>query len=214
MMMEVALPAGLDRGSVEQALRAVRDGAGRRPDDPAAGAGRPLEGPPCRTREVLRYPHPALKRAARPLERRRRELTERVAADLVDTMRANQRLRRARRAAARTRLRMVVVDVSEHPRATAITGCSCSSTPDRAASGSEVAREGCLSIPDLTANVRRATEIVGRGADPARASRSGSRPRASRPAASSTRSTTSTASCSSTASTRLKTDVFRRKRYR
>ena len=30
----------------------------------------------------------------------------------------------------------------------------------RIASGAEVAREGCLSIPDLTANVRRATEIV------------------------------------------------------
>jgi peptide deformylase len=28
------------------------------------------------------------------------------------------------------------------------------------ASGAEVAREGCLSIPDLTANVRRATRIV------------------------------------------------------
>ena len=28
------------------------------------------------------------------------------------------------------------------------------------AEGSEVAREGCLSIPDLTANVRRATPIV------------------------------------------------------
>jgi peptide deformylase len=28
------------------------------------------------------------------------------------------------------------------------------------ASGGDVAREGCLSIPDLTANVRRATEVV------------------------------------------------------
>ena len=28
------------------------------------------------------------------------------------------------------------------------------------ASGAEVAREGCLSIPDLTANVQRATRIV------------------------------------------------------
>jgi peptide deformylase len=28
------------------------------------------------------------------------------------------------------------------------------------AEGSEVAREGCLSIPELTANVRRATRIV------------------------------------------------------
>src|SRR5207244_7973445 len=32
---------------------------------------------------------------------------------------------------------------------------------------SEVAREGCLSIPDLTANVRRATEIVVEARSPA-----------------------------------------------
>jgi peptide deformylase len=31
------------------------------------------------------------------------------------------------------------------------------------ATGAEVAREGCLSIPDFTANVRRATEIVVEG---------------------------------------------------
>jgi peptide deformylase len=30
-------------------------------------------------------------------------------------------------------------------------------------SGAEVAREGCLSIPDLTANVRRATNVTVRG---------------------------------------------------
>ena len=34
-------------------------------------------------------------------------------------------------------------------------------------SGAEVAREGCLSIPDLTANVRRATEIVVEARSPA-----------------------------------------------
>ena len=62
------------------------------------------------------------------------------------------------------------------------------------AEGAEVGREGCLSIPELTANVRRATAIavdVGR--------RRRSTPRASRRAACSTRSTTSTACCSSTA---------------
>jgi peptide deformylase len=36
-----------------------------------------------------------------------------------------------------------------------------------AADGHEVGREGCLSLPDITANVRRAThiEVVGRGLD-------------------------------------------------
>ena len=57
---------------------------------------------------------------------------------------------------------MVAVDVTEHPKAPpSANGCSCSSTRVVArAAGAEVAREGCLSIPDLTANVRRATAIV------------------------------------------------------
>jgi peptide deformylase len=36
-----------------------------------------------------------------------------------------------------------------------------------AASGAEVGREGCLSIPDLTANVRRPTHAVIEARDPA-----------------------------------------------
>ena len=58
-------------------------------------------------------------------------------------------------------VRVVVVDVRGHPRRRATTGGWC--WPTRASSsaeGSEVAREGCLSIPDLTANVRRATSVV------------------------------------------------------
>jgi len=53
------------------------------------------------------------------------------------------------------------VDVSEHPRATKAHGLLVLVNPRvMLASGAEVAREGCLSIPDLTANVRRATDIV------------------------------------------------------
>jgi peptide deformylase len=56
---------------------------------------------------------------------------------------------------------MVVVDVSEHPRATRHHGLLVLVNPViRLTSGSEVAREGCLSLPDLTANVRRATEVL------------------------------------------------------
>ena len=33
-------------------------------------------------------------------------------------------------------------------------------------SGSEVGREGCLSIPEITANVRRATAVVVEATDP------------------------------------------------
>ncbi len=59
-------------------------------------------------------------------------------------------------------VRMVVVDVSEPPEGAALAhGLLVLANPrlvDR--EGAEVAREGCLSIPHLTANVRRATRIV------------------------------------------------------
>jgi peptide deformylase len=58
-------------------------------------------------------------------------------------------------------VRIVVVDVTEHPRATSSNGLIVLVDPSvTKAEGSEVAREGCLSIPDLTANVRRATDIT------------------------------------------------------
>jgi peptide deformylase len=62
---------------------------------------------------------------------------------------------------------MVIVDVSEHPRATRNHGLLVLVNPVIVLnSGREVAREGCLSIPDLTANVERATHIVVEAADP------------------------------------------------
>jgi len=70
-------------------------------------------------------------------------------------------------------IRVAVVDCSEHPKATAHHGLLVLVNPRMVASaGAEVAREGCLSIPELTANVRRATavtvEAVGAGGAPLR----------------------------------------------
>ncbi len=57
--------------------------------------------------------------------------------------------------------RMVAVDVSGHPKAETSNGLLVLANPRIAErEGSEVGREGCLSLPDLTANVRRATRIV------------------------------------------------------
>jgi peptide deformylase len=62
-------------------------------------------------------------------------------------------------------VRMVGVDVSEHPKAATSHGMLVIVNPRVTSfSGSEVAREGCLSIPDLTANVRRATWVRVEGA--------------------------------------------------
>ena len=62
-----------------------------------------------------------------------------------------------------------------------------------------IAEEGCLSLPRVSMDVERPLHATRHAASTSTASRSGSRPPASRRASSSTRSTTSTASSSSTA---------------
>jgi len=112
-------------------------------------------------REVLRYPNALLKREARQLAPAERELAERVGRDLVDTMRSFPRCVGIAAPQLGDLVRMVVVDVTDHPKATACHGELVLVNPRVvASSGAEVAREGCLSIPDLTANVRRATHVT------------------------------------------------------
>jgi peptide deformylase len=112
-------------------------------------------------REVLRYPHPVLKREARALEPDDAATVERVARDLLDTMRSFPRCVGIAAPQIDELVRIVVVDVTDHPKATACHGELVLVNPVVvSSSGAEVAREGCLSIPDLTANVRRATHAV------------------------------------------------------
>jgi peptide deformylase len=109
-------------------------------------------------RAVLRYPHPALKRTAIAA---RGPDVERVARDLLDTMRANPGCVGLAAPQIDEPVRIVTVDVSGHPRAETHNGLLVLIAPVvTETAGAEVAREGCLSIPDLTANVRRPTAIV------------------------------------------------------
>ena len=111
-------------------------------------------------REVLRYPHPALKAVARALEPGEAAEIARVAADLIDTMDAFGHCVGLAATQLGEMVRMVVVDVSGHPKATTSSGRLVLVNPRIVgAEGAEVAREGCLSIPELTANVRRATTV-------------------------------------------------------
>ena len=117
--------------------------------------------------EVLRYPHPALKRRARRLKPLERKRIETVARDLHDTMRAHNRCVGLAAPQLGELVRMVVVDVRGHPKATSSNGLLLLVNPEIvSSSGEEVAREGCLSIPDLTANVRRPTSIVVEATEP------------------------------------------------
>ena len=119
-------------------------------------------------RDVLRYPHPALKRRASTLEPDDAGTIERVARDLVDTMEASPGCVGIAAPQLDEPVCMIAVDVSGHPKATASHGRLVLVNPRVVlAAGAEVAREGCLSIPELTANVRRATEVVVEALDPA-----------------------------------------------
>lgn len=110
-------------------------------------------------REVLRAPHPALKTVADALEPG--DVAERVGADLLDTMRSFPRCVGIAAPQIGELVRVAVVDVTGHPKATACHGELVLVNPAVVeSSGAEVAREGCLSIPELTANVRRSTHVT------------------------------------------------------
>src|SRR5436305_1674262 len=124
-------------------------------------------------REVLRYPNPVLKREARALDANELELAQRVGRDLVDTMRSFPRCVGVAAPQLDELVRMIVVDVTDHPKATACHGELVLVNPRVvASSGASVAREGCFSFPDLTANVRRATHVTIEATDPAGGDRS------------------------------------------
>jgi peptide deformylase len=109
-------------------------------------------------RDVLVYPHAALKQVAREVH----EPGEiaRVSEDLVDTMDAFGHCVGLAATQLGEMVRIVVVDVTGHKKATATNGRLVLVNPRIVrAEGAEVGREGCLSIPELTANVRRGTTI-------------------------------------------------------
>jgi len=109
-------------------------------------------------REVLLYPDRVLKQVAAPAQPGD---LERVGADVLDTMRSYPGCVGLAAPQLGDLVRVIAVDVSEHPKAETSNGLLLLANPRVVESeGGEVAREGCLSIPDLTANVRRATRIV------------------------------------------------------
>ena len=115
-------------------------------------------------RQILRLPDPALKRVAAELGAEDWTLGERVAGDLVETMHSFPRCVGLAAPQIGESVRMVIVDVSLHPKGDPSAREILLVNPRVVfATGSEVAREGCLSVPEFTADVRRATEVVVEG---------------------------------------------------
>ena len=108
-------------------------------------------------RPVLLYPDPILKEVAAPVQASQ---VERIAGMLIETISGYERCVGIAAPQIGELVRLTVVDVSGHPKAETSNGLLVLANPRVIASeGSHVAREGCLSLPDVTANVRRATRI-------------------------------------------------------
>jgi peptide deformylase len=113
-------------------------------------------------REVLALPDPRLKRVARPVG----GADAALAADLCDTMKVSPGCVGLAAPQIGVGRRAFVVDVSSHPKGRPNHGLVVLFDPELLqAEGAEVRREGCMSVPHLTANVRRALRVVVCGTD-------------------------------------------------
>ena len=111
-------------------------------------------------RPIVRYPDHSLKVPSRPFSGSPEE-AQALIQDLLDTMEASPATVGLAAPQIGEGIRAFVMDVSGHRRATSAQGLVALLDPVLVSSeGGETVREGCLSVPDLTANVRRATGIV------------------------------------------------------
>ncbi len=122
-------------------------------------------------RPVLALPDPRLKERAQPLGAID-EAARALAVDLVDTMRSRPACVGLAAPQIGVARRAFVIDVTGHKKARSCHGELVLFDPELLlASGPVVAREGCLSVPDLTGDVSRATTVVVRGLTPSGATR-------------------------------------------
>ena len=114
-------------------------------------------------RPVLALPDPFLQRPSAPVGTID-DAALALAADLLDTMRDRTACVGLAAPQIGVGLRAFAVDVTGHRKARSCHGEFVLFDPVLvSAHAPEIAREGCLSIPDLTGDVARATEVVVRG---------------------------------------------------
>lgn len=114
-------------------------------------------------RPVLHFPDPVLKTAA-AIVGEVDDAARALADDLIDTMRASPACVGLAANQIGVARRAFVVDVTGHKKAESCHGLIVVFDPEIiSTAGSVVAREGCMSVPDLTGDVPRAARIVVRG---------------------------------------------------
>jgi peptide deformylase len=117
-------------------------------------------------RAVVRLPDQVLSTPAAPVGPVG-DAARALAADLVDTMRAAGHSVGIAAPQIGVGLRAFAADVTGHPKARSCAGLVVLLDPELLeASGPETGREGCMSVPDLTGNVARATRVVMAGTTP------------------------------------------------
>lgn len=117
-------------------------------------------------RPVLRLPEAILKQPCAPVGRID-DGARGLARDLVDTMRASPACVGLAANQIGVGLRAFVVDVTGHRKARSCHGEIVLFDPEvLLAHGPVAAREGCMSVPDLTGDVARASTLVVRGLTP------------------------------------------------
>ena len=116
--------------------------------------------------EVVRAPNPVLSRPGAVVDPTDPAIVQ-LAADLVATMRVSPGCVGLAAPQVGVSAKVFCVDVSEHPKARTHHGtfvlCNAEVV---SASRNEKAREGCMSVPDLTGDVKRASRLVVRGQEP------------------------------------------------
>lgn len=117
-------------------------------------------------REVVRAPDPVLSTSGEEVDPLAPEVIQ-LAADLVATMRVSPGCVGLAAPQVGVGVKMFCVDVSEHPKAREHHGTFvlCNAVV-LSASRNEKAREGCMSVPDLTGDVKRGSRLVVRGRVP------------------------------------------------
>ncbi len=119
-----------------------------------------------RVLEVVRAPDPVLARPGAEVDPAAPEIVQ-LAADLVATMRVSPGCVGLAAPQVGVSVKVFCVDVTEHPKTRTCHGAFVLCNAEVvSASRNEKAREGCMSVPDLTGDVKRATRLVVRGQEP------------------------------------------------
>jgi peptide deformylase len=109
--------------------------------------------------DILTYPHPELKKVSQPIERIDEHVSKLIE-DLCETLYASPGCIGIAAPQVGALVRLIIIDASRNKKCLKHHGKQVLINPQVVwQDGSELAREGCLSLPDFTANVTRARAI-------------------------------------------------------